>query len=62
MGSFKKKTWVNTDTKQNFKKCDKDDLVIIRSRESMYYYEIYKKLYGSPVENGFHQKVEYGFH
>lgn len=28
----------------------KDDDVVIRTRESMYYYEIFKKLYGSPVD------------
>jgi len=27
---------------------EKEDNVVIRSRESMYYYEIYKKLYGNP--------------
>ena len=30
---------------------EKEDNVVIRSRESMYYYEIYKKLYGIPVNN-----------
>jgi len=30
---------------------EKDDGVIIRSRESMHYYEIFKKLFGSPVDN-----------
>ena len=30
---------------------EKYDDVIIRSRESMHYYEIFKKLYGSPVDN-----------
>jgi len=29
---------------------EKEDKVVIRTRESMYYYEIFKKLYGSPVE------------
>lgn len=29
---------------------EKEDGVIIRSRESMHYYEIYKKLFGSPVD------------
>ncbi len=29
---------------------EKEDGVIIRSRESMYYYEIFKKLFGSPVD------------
>ena len=28
---------------------EKEDAVIIRSRESMYYYEIFKKMYGSPI-------------
>ena len=28
---------------------EKEDEVVIRSRESMYYYEIFKKKYGSPV-------------
>ena len=30
---------------------EKEDGVIIRSRESMYYYEIFKKLFGSPVDD-----------
>ena len=30
---------------------EKNDQVVIRNRESMYYYEIFKKLYGSPVQN-----------
>ncbi len=30
---------------------EKDDGVIIRSRESMHYYEIFKKLFGSPVDS-----------
>jgi asparagine synthase (glutamine-hydrolysing) len=30
---------------------EKNDGVVIRSRESMYYYEIFKKLYGSPVDD-----------
>ena len=29
---------------------EKEDSVIIRSRESMHYYEIFKKLFGSPVD------------
>lgn len=41
---------------------EKNDLVIIRSRESMYYYEIYKKLYGSPVENDVESKCPYCKH
>ncbi|MBT8243095.1 MAG: asparagine synthase, partial [Nitrosopumilus sp.] len=30
---------------------EKSDGVVIRSRESMHYYEIFKKLYGSPVDS-----------
>ncbi|NNM02063.1 MAG: asparagine synthase, partial [Nitrosopumilus sp.] len=30
---------------------EKTDGVVIRSRESMHYYEIFKKLYGSPVDS-----------
>ncbi len=30
---------------------EKEDDVIIRSRESMHYYEIFKKLFGSPVSS-----------
>ncbi len=30
---------------------EKTDDVVIRSRESMYYYEIFKKLYGTPVDS-----------
>jgi len=30
---------------------EKEDGVIIRSRESMHYYEIFKKLFGTPVDN-----------
>jgi len=30
---------------------EKEDGVIIRSRESMHYYEIFKKLFGSPVDS-----------
>ena len=30
---------------------EKEDNVVIRSRESMHYYEIFKKLFGSPVDN-----------
>ena len=29
---------------------EKDDVVVIRSRESMHYYEIFKKHFGSPVD------------
>jgi len=31
---------------------EKDDGVVIRSRESMYYYEIFKSQFGSPVDDG----------
>ena len=41
---------------------EKEDQVIIRSRESMYYYEIFKKLYGSPVENDAEFKCPYCKH
>ncbi len=34
---------------------EKDDGVVIRSRESMHYYEIFKRLHGSPVDD----KAEY---
>ena len=30
---------------------EKEDRVIIRSRESMHYYEIFKRIFGSPVDN-----------
>lgn len=30
---------------------EKEDNVIIRSRESMHYYEIFKKIFGSPIDN-----------
>ena len=29
---------------------ENDDGVVIRSRESMYYYDIFKRLFGSPVD------------
>ena len=41
---------------------EKEDEVVIRSRESMYYYEIFKKAYGSPVENSTQQKCPYCKH
>ena len=41
---------------------EKEDQVVIRSRESMYYYEIFKKLYGSPVENDAEFKCPYCKH
>lgn len=33
------------------KKIEETDSVIIRSKESMHYYEIYKNLYGAPIKN-----------
>ena len=30
---------------------EKEDGVVVRSRESMHYYEIFKKMFGSPVDN-----------
>ena len=41
---------------------EKEDQVVIRSRESMYYYEIFKKLYGSPVKNDAEVKCPYCKH
>ena len=41
---------------------EKNDEVVIRSRESMYYYEIFKKLYGSPVNNNAEHKCPYCKH
>ena len=41
---------------------EKNDQVIIRSRESMYYYEIFKKLYGTPVEEDLVSKCPYCKH
>ena len=41
---------------------EKNDGVVIRSRESMYYYEIFKKLYGSPVNNNAEHKCPYCKH
>ena len=41
---------------------EKNDQVIIRSRESMYYYEIFKKLYGTPVEEDAASKCPYCKH
>ena len=40
----------------------KNDGVEIRSRESMYYYEIFKKIYGSPVNNNAECKCPYCKH
>ena len=41
---------------------EKNDQVIIRSRESMYYYEIFRKLYGTPVEENVVSKCPYCKH
>ena len=41
---------------------EKNDEVVIRSRESMYYYEIFKKLYGSPVNDNAERKCPYCKH
>lgn len=41
---------------------EKEDGVTIRSRESMHYYEIFKKLFGTPVENTAEQKCPYCKH
>ncbi len=41
---------------------EKNDQVIIRSRESMYYYEIFKKFYGTPVEDDVESKCPYCKH
>ena len=41
---------------------EKNDEVVIRSRESMYYYEIFKKLYGSPVDDNAECKCPYCKH
>jgi asparagine synthase (glutamine-hydrolysing) len=41
---------------------EKEDQVVIRSRESMYYYEIFKKMYGTPVQNEADNKCPYCKH
>ena len=41
---------------------EKEDRVIIRSRESMHYYEIFKKFFGTPVENTTEQNCPYCKH
>ncbi|MCV0430187.1 asparagine synthase-related protein [Nitrosopumilus sp.] len=41
---------------------EKNDGVVIRSRESMHYYEIYKKLFGSPVESKSEESCPYCKH
>jgi len=41
---------------------EKEDGVVIRSRESMHYYEIFKKLFGSPVEDNVKNTCPYCKH
>ena len=41
---------------------EKEDGVVIRSRESMYYYEIFKKLFGSPVNSNTENTCPYCKH
>ena len=41
---------------------EKEDNVVIRSRESMHYYEIFKKLFGSPVDSDVKNKCPYCKH
>ena len=41
---------------------EKEDSVVIRSRESMYYYEIFRKLYGVPVDNNVETQCPYCKH
>ena len=41
---------------------EKEDGVIIRSRESMHYYEIFKKLFGSPVDSNIENACPYCKH
>jgi len=41
---------------------EKTDGVVIRSRESMYYYEIFKKLYGTPVDSKSEETCPYCKH
>lgn len=41
---------------------EKEDGVVIRSRESMYYYEIFKKAFGSPVDNNSQEICPYCKH
>ena len=40
----------------------KDDDVVIRTRESMYYYEIFKKMYGTPVDKNAETQCPYCKH
>ena len=41
---------------------EKEDGIVIRSRESMHYYEIFKKLFGSPVDVGVKETCPYCKH
>ncbi|HJJ23256.1 MAG TPA: asparagine synthase-related protein [Nitrosopumilus sp.] len=41
---------------------EKEDSVVIRSRESMHYYEIFKKLFGSPVDSNAENACPYCKH
>jgi len=41
---------------------EKEDGVVIRSRESMHYYEIFKKLFGSPVDSNIENACPYCKH
>lgn len=41
---------------------EKDDGVVIRTRESMHYYEIFKRLFGSPVDSQAETKCPYCKH
>ncbi|MHA7647132.1 asparagine synthase C-terminal domain-containing protein [Nitrosopumilus sp. S4] len=41
---------------------EKNDSVVIRSRESMYYYEIFKKIFGSPVDSNAEKTCPYCKH
>ena len=40
----------------------KEDRVVIRSRESMYYYEVFRKMYGIPVDNNAETQCPYCKH
>ena len=41
---------------------EKNDGVVIRSRESMHYYKIFKEFFGSPVDNKAENKCPYCKH
>ena len=41
---------------------EKEDGVVIRSRESMHYYEIFKKLFGTPVDSKSEESCPYCKH